>query len=41
MAARAERGAVGLAAKGLDLLGMAMLAIANERMHVRICNAEV
>ena len=37
----AERGAAGLAAKGLDLLGTAMLAIPNQRVDVSIGDAEV
>jgi hypothetical protein len=41
MAVCAERGAAGLAAKGLDALGMAMLAITNESMHVCVWYAEV
>ena len=36
-----ERGAAGLTAKGLDLLGMAMLAIPNEGVNVSICDAGV
>jgi len=36
-----ERAAAGLTAKGLDLLGMAMLAIPDEGMDVRIGDPEV
>jgi hypothetical protein len=36
IASSTERGVAGLAAKGLDALGPAMLAIANERMSVSI-----
>ena len=36
-----ERGAASLTAKRLDALGLAMLAIANQRMNLSIGNAEV
>src|SRR5438105_5831458 len=35
-----EGGAAGLTAKGLDLLGLAMFAIANQRMNGSVCDAE-
>ena len=41
MAPSAERGAAGLAAKGLDVLGLAMLAIPNQRVDLSIGDAEV
>ncbi len=36
-----ERGTAGLAAKRLDVLGLAMRAIANQRMDVSVCDPEV
>jgi hypothetical protein len=36
-----ERGVAGLTTKRLDPLGLAMLAIADERMDVSVCDAEV
>ena len=36
-----ERGLAGLTPKGLDPLGLAMLAIANQRMNARISDAKV
>jgi hypothetical protein len=36
-----ERGTAGLAAKGLDSLGLTMLAIADQRMDVRIGDRKV
>ena len=36
-----EGSAAGLAAKGLDRFSAAIFAIANERMNVYVCNAEV
>ena len=41
VASGTEGGAAGLAAKGLDALGMAMLAIANQRMDVSVGDPEV
>jgi len=41
IASRAERCAASLTTERLDALGMTMLAIANERMHVRISDPEV
>src|SRR5258708_1869060 len=41
VASSTERGAAGLTAKGLDPLGMAMLAIPNQSMNVSICDAAV
>jgi len=41
VASSAERGAALLTAKGLDALGLAMLAIAHQRMKVRIGVLEV
>ena len=41
MAPRTERGAAGLAAKGLDLFSVTMGAIPNQGMNVSICDPEV
>ena len=41
MAPGSERGAAGLTAKGLDLLGLAMPAIPDKCVDVRIGDAEV
>ena len=41
VASRTEGGAAGLAAKGLDVLGLAMLAIPNQRVDLSIGDAEV
>ncbi len=36
-----ERGAASLTTKRLDLFGLAMFAVANQRMSVRVCHTEV
>jgi hypothetical protein len=41
VASSTERGAAGLATKGLDPLNTAMLAIPDQRMNVCVCQAEV
>jgi hypothetical protein len=41
VAPRTERRVASLTAKGLDPLGMAMSAIANQGMNVSVCDAEV
>jgi len=41
VASSTESGAAGLTAKGLDPLGMAMLAIPNQGMNVSVCDAGV
>jgi hypothetical protein len=40
VAPRSEGGVTGRASKGLDALGLAMLPIAHQRVHVRIGDAE-
>src|SRR6266699_2870396 len=41
VASSTERGAASLTTERLDLLGLTMLAIANQRMNVSVCNPEV
>jgi hypothetical protein len=41
MASSTECGVAGLAAKGLDLFSVTMLAIPNQGMNVSICDPEV
>jgi len=41
VASSTERGAAGLAAKGLDLLGMPMLAISHQSVDVSVCDPGV